>query len=375
MHTPDLFGDQNELPARVSLHIDQALSKDQKAFNSLIKKIEAKRKILADWENALPQFHQEFAKCMVPLREQALIQHVQLVEAFDAACELKGLTKPERKKLSLLITDLARDMLENTPHEGLKALYNKHSQSDFDAEEAAEQQDRKALFEGLFGVELDDDAELRSQEAFAEHVAEKLFAQQEAAAARAAQRKKTAKQIAREQEKAEEASTLSQTIREVYRKLASALHPDREPDPAERTRKTQLMQRANAAYEAGKLLQLLELQLELEHIDQAHLASLSEARLKHYLKILRGQLKDLEQEIFMIEEDMSMAFNFDPFARYTPATLMPWLQSQVQQGKQVLQDLALQIEAARDVVQLKQMLKSVKIARASRVNRYDDMAF
>jgi hypothetical protein len=31
---------------------------------------------------------------------------------------------------------------------------------------------------------------------------------------------------------------LSQSIRAVYRKLASALHPDREPDAAERDRKT-----------------------------------------------------------------------------------------------------------------------------------------
>ncbi len=348
MHTPDLFGDQNDLPAQVSLQIDQPLSKDQKAFNSLIKKIEAKRKVLADWESVLPQVHQEFAKSMLPLRERALTQHIQLVEAFDAACELKGLTKTERTKLSLLITDLARDVLENLPHDGLKALYNKHSQSDFDAEEAAEQQDMKAMFEGMFGVALDDDADLSSQEAFAEHVAEKLFAQQEAATVRAAKRKKTAKQLAREQEKAEEETKLSQTIREVYRKLASALHPDREPDPEERARKTQLMQRANTAYKAGKLLQLLELQLELEHIDQAHLAGLSEARLKHYLKILKGQLKELEEEILELEGGLSMEFNFDPFARHTPVTLLPWLKAQVRQGEEALQGLALQIEAARD---------------------------
>jgi curved DNA-binding protein CbpA len=42
-------------------------------------------------------------------------------------------------------------------------------------------------------------------------------------------------------------------VREVFRKLASELHPDRETDPAEHARKTELMQRVNQAYKAGDL--------------------------------------------------------------------------------------------------------------------------
>ena len=51
---------------------------------------------------------------------------------------------------------------------------------------------------------------------------------------------------------------MSQSIREVYRKLAGALHPDRESDPQERERKTALMQRVNQAYAKNNLLQLLD---------------------------------------------------------------------------------------------------------------------
>ncbi|WP_262471530.1 J domain-containing protein, partial [Clostridioides difficile] len=84
---------------------------------------------------------------------------------------------------------------------------------------------------------------------------------------------------AREQE---EQAQISLSIREVYRKLASALHPDRETDPQERDRKTRLMQRVNEAYDKNNLLQLLELQLELDHIDQRSINHISEARLTHY---------------------------------------------------------------------------------------------
>lgn len=70
-------------------------------------------------------------------------------------------------------------------------------------------------------------------------------AQHEAGQGQTAPRKKTAKQLARDAQREAEEKQMSQSIREVYRKLASALHPDREPDPVERQRKTELMQRAN----------------------------------------------------------------------------------------------------------------------------------
>jgi curved DNA-binding protein CbpA len=70
-------------------------------------------------------------------------------------------------------------------------------------------------------------------------------------------------------------------VREIYRKLASALHPDRETDEREREAKTALMQRVNQACEAQDLLALLQLQLQIEQIDERHIANAGEQRLKH----------------------------------------------------------------------------------------------
>lgn len=70
-------------------------------------------------------------------------------------------------------------------------------------------------------------------------------------------------------------------MRDIFRKLASALHPDRETDPAEHGRKTALMQRANVAYAANDLLGLLELQLEVDQIDQTGLDNLGDDRIKY----------------------------------------------------------------------------------------------
>ena len=85
-------------------------------------------------------------------------------------------------------------------------------------------------------------------------------------------------------------------MREIYRKLASALHPDRETDERQREAKTALMQRVNQADEAQDLLALLELQLQIEQIDESHIANAGEQRLKHYNKVLSQQLAKRKAE-------------------------------------------------------------------------------
>jgi len=96
-------------------------------------------------------------------------------------------------------------------------------------------------------------------------------------------------------------------VREVFRKLASTLHPDRETDQAERERKTGLMQQANQAYQHNDLLTLLTLQLQTEQIDDEHLAGLPDARLAHYNQVLREQLQTLQQEVMVCIQPFEMA--------------------------------------------------------------------
>jgi curved DNA-binding protein CbpA len=85
-------------------------------------------------------------------------------------------------------------------------------------------------------------------------------------------------------------------VREVYRKLASQLHPDREKDDDERRQKTAMMQRANAAYEKGDLLTLLNLQLECAQLDADALSELPEKRLERYNRALEEQARTLQAQ-------------------------------------------------------------------------------
>ena len=94
-------------------------------------------------------------------------------------------------------------------------------------------------------------------------------------AARRSRRPPSARQL-KAQEQAQDAKA---ALRSIYRQLASALHPDREPDPVERERKSALMSQANAAYERGDLTALLQLQLQAEQVDEAHIAQMADDKL------------------------------------------------------------------------------------------------
>lgn len=358
-----LFGHKPVPTAHIAPSGTTPLSKDQKTFNGLIKRIEVRRARLGEWEAILPVFRQKYASDLLPLQEHCLDLQWQLAQAFDVAHGKKGVTKGERRKLEVLIVDLAEAVLAHREHGELKDLFNKHSQSDYDEEATACLDDMKAMLESALGMDLGDDVDMSSPEDVLKRVESQFWAQQEAHAENEASRKKSRREEARSARQEAEEKQLSQSIREVFRKLASALHPDREPDPEEKTRKTALMQRANEAYEKGNLLQLLELQLELEHIDQAHLAAIRPERLKHYIKILKGQLADLDMEIQGLEERLMVEFGLPPFEAIHPKSLLPMIQQDMATCQGQIADLQWQLATAADPKQLKAWLKTVSLRR------------
>ncbi len=341
------------------------LSKDQKTFNGLIKKIGARRARLGEWEAVVSVFRQKYVSDLLPLQEQCLELQWQLARALDAAHGTKGITKGEKRKLAALIVNLSEAVLAHKDHDELKELFNKHSRSDYDEDEAARLDGMKAMLEYTLGVELGDDVDMSSPEDVLKRVESQFRAQQEAHVEEQASGKKSRREQARAARQEAEEKRLSQSIREVFRKLASALHPDREPDPAEKTRKTALMQRASEAYEKGNLLQLLELQLELEHIDQADLAALRPERLKHYIKILKGQLGDLDMEIQCVTERLVVEFGLPPFAAPDPKDLLPMLQQDMSTCQGQIAELQQQLATAADPKHLKAWLKTVSLRRQS----------
>ena len=346
---------------------DASLSKGQKTFNSQIQQIEKLRTRLAAWEAAATAYQAKYARDMVPLVKIAAEQRLRLLYRLDSAAEQKDLTRGERRQLSAMVADLAAAILADIDDDDVKAIYNRHSKSDYDTEEAEQLQGLKDLMEGILDVDLGDEANFNSPEDIMRQAQAKLREQQahceaerQARHDKRAKRKKSDKQQEKDDQAKADEKQISQSIREIYRKLASALHPDREPDPQERERKTGLMQRINKAYDNRNLLQLLELQLELEHIDSVSIGKIDEERLRHYNAILKEQIAELMGELMHVELSFREQFEMSPQARIKPETVLRDLSLQLLLAANSNREMEQTLVALEETKHIKAWLKEAR---------------
>ncbi|MGS0897138.1 molecular chaperone DnaJ [Burkholderia stagnalis] len=362
-------------------HETASLSKARQTFNTLVEHIEKRRERLGAWEAVMPVFQKKFVDGLWPLEQTSTALRIDMVRRLDDAFLWKGLSKTEQRTLSALIADMARDLLDVSDDAQLKAIHDRHGASGRDNEAADDLRRTKTQPkpepEATPGVEPADDPDTLSPDELvarmqAEQDArfERDMAAHEAREAQRAKRRKAPRQSAAQARREAEQAESSRSIRDIYRKLASALHPDRETDPREQERKTVLMQRVNDAYAKGNLLQLLELQLEIEQIDQRAIDGLGEARLTRYNGILAEQLRELDQEILHVETGFRRTYGIAPSVKLAPDTVVRMLARDMAGVRRDIHELNLMLRAFEDPAQVRDWLKDVKRARAS--SRFDD---
>lgn len=340
------------------------LSPAQEQFNALIDAIGTRRAQLKEWEAASDEFHKKFTAQYVPLEQELLTLKRQVVYRLHAAWPDKALGKGERIALSALIADMAQALLQRADDAELALIYQQHAEEEETEELAsvAEVHEDKtiqaepALAEDDFTTGTPEEI-MQRMEAMLERQERERMQAAHAREAQRASRKKPPKQRAAEARQQEQRIELSQSIRAVYRRLASALHPDRELDESERARKTALMQQVNQAYEKNDLSRLLELQLELEQIDQRSIHGVSEERLTHYNHILTEQLGDLDQEIAHMERHFRQTFGLGPAARVSPKGIGRDLNKVIAGMRQEMRDVGMVLGSFGDVEQVRAWLK------------------
>ena len=243
------------------------LTPEQKEFNRLTTRIASLERYVANFREAATRLRQRVQTEYRPLQARHNDQRAALVRLLDLAHGTRKLTKVERKKIVDIIVNCCYDLV-NRGYDDLQPILNKHAPPESEQEAvAADIQTSEALkmiFSQQFGIRFDPAVDVSSREKFEAYVAQQMaeqesrFAEQEAQQAeRRAQRPKTAKQRAAEEKKQAEEKSITKSVRTLYMELVKALHPDREPDEAEKARKTGLLQQVTAAYEKNELLTLL----------------------------------------------------------------------------------------------------------------------
>lgn len=296
----------------------------QSEFNRLNKKIANLKNEIAlipTKEQKIRAFYKEKAK---PLYDKEVELKYDYLIYLHNVYEKEKLTKTNKETLADLILDEGEGVAESIEQEEKRAevirIMKKYEEivSGLTREELELRavEDSLSFMQFVMGIkptdamknakteqELNDalldylEAEMSKRQAKEESKKEqKLFEGQETETTKG--RKKVSR--AEMKQKLQEEQTLK-SMREIYLELVKELHPDREMDESARALKEEKMKQLTEAYQQKDLASLLMMQVnwlqeESANTPQSH----TDEVLKKFNKVLRSQLKKLEEEFYLL---------------------------------------------------------------------------
>lgn len=298
-----------------------------KAFNRALARIDKLKEQLAELDTIGLAYQAKNKAVLDPLVVKLHANTRTLVVLLDthltmptASSKRPLLSKTQRETAIRLVTQLAERFAVTGDDPVMTEIYNRHSSTTATDVIKADQADFQAMLADVLaemGGQMPDTTDPETGETLPPEVLllkvkEELERLEHAEHTQQAERiaKRQAKKAQAKPDSAQAQAILSQeqaaqTLKTMFRQIASRLHPDREPDEAERQRKTALMSQANAAYERKDLVALMHIQLEAELVDAHHASRLSAERLSALTLLLKQQGAALDAERQMLQKKWS----------------------------------------------------------------------
>ena len=296
------------------------LSPAQKRFNELLARIERLThhvQRLQAWSDRHRHAHVQAlytaAQQMRALRKSLLLFLHDQLHSADLTAQQQRMARNKLRSLLDVLSPLADPQVQ-----ALADLYGDDGLDQEEAAELAEAAERvRAKIEAALGQPIDNPSQYNTPEAMVAAGMRQWQRQQQAdderKAHKRAARKAKNKPVA-DQAEAPQADAKT-TLRTIYRQLASALHPDREPDAQAREHKTALMSEVNAAYEKADLTTLMRLQMQVTQVDAKASSRLADDKLTAMCALLKEQVAaledDLEQMQFRLSRELCIAVRAD----------------------------------------------------------------
>jgi hypothetical protein len=261
-------------------------SPQHKKLNRLIDEIEQQKLLLAAWQNAKDEIRAYSQKALMPAYRDLYTTLYEQMQTLWNGLNLYRFSKTDTATIEDKIQALARllqgsRMLNQQQIDEVEKMYAYYVQ-------ANEYDKKKSKKKNVESFDESENIETQAEEeSFNEDWNSDQYQQARAQA-----------KLKRQQDKQAKASMLvNQSLKTVYLKIASIIHPDREPDESKKAEKTELLQRANEAYEQEDLFFLLKLQLEVEQSKNGSNKGLSNEQVKFYQQALEAQSQALKKQI------------------------------------------------------------------------------
>ena len=291
----------------ISKQANKKLTKNQDAFNKLTKRIEKLQKDIVKKQLQLDLALKIFGTDIHTTKQLVTQYRRELIILLWASFLTKKLTKNDQQNLKQIIREHLQIYLvelAEVPDKEIKKIFNILENANYDErlrneKETVRQrmlQDLEDMNADLSDIDVDDLDALRNKFYEARH---KIFNEEQPKNNNSKENKsknKSAKQLEAERIQQETDFIQQKNIGTIYKQLAKLFHPDLEQDIEKKADKEILMQQLTAAYEAKNLHALLTLELKWIHKENEHLETLTDEKLAVYLKILKEQAQQLEDE-------------------------------------------------------------------------------
>ena len=324
-----------------------------RAFQIQLTRIEKLKTQLGELEAWGQQHRVALSEQVMPLQKAHRAALREMVLLIDDRLSGKTLSAPLRAEAQAMLCSMARTLAQDGDKD-MAALHDRHAPLSLSALQARRAQRVREELEAALGTPLDGIPPDASPEAVMAAARARLREQEddeaalrEAAAAKKKARKKKPAGAAQTQKAGQQADA-SELLRALFRRLASALHPDREADASAREHKTRLMGEANAAYARKDLVALMQLQqtAALQGADSS--ADWADDKLAAMTLLLKSQVADLERERAGRQDALCHEFQLPYGLGATPKNLQRALLEQVEELEMALalmrQDL-MQVES------------------------------
>ena len=306
---------------------DRVLSAEQQRFNQLLERTETLAGKIAAAHVLVDAHRIVSGATLRPLEDQRNTLMRDMALWLDGRLKQPGLTRKQQQMASGIICNLASG-LALLGDEAMRALHDAHSDESLADQEKASAADTQAFLEEMLGEAVGGEQEFANTEEVLQASMQQIRQQAEAhEQARAGHKARRAK-AARQKKEGLVTQDADGALRSIYRQLASALHPDRETDPAEQARKTGLMSEANAAYGRRDLLALLQLQLRADLADARQVSSMAKEKIAALSALLKERAEVLARELREFEAHTRAEFELPPHLPMAAAGLRRHLQEQ-----------------------------------------------
>jgi hypothetical protein len=325
-------------PSVEVIGVAAAPSQEQRRFQAKQAQIETYKTQLAQQRTLAQDFERRYAAAMTPIEDKKSLTSLAIILYLDRRLDSKGLSKTTRAEVGEIIFMIAHSLLQvgmlGEHLQAVEALQGKHRMASQENDVAAYGEKLDAIFEEVLRTDWNEKNKAEEREA----------AKKEHLASRAKKSKM--------KENPEEVEA-QQSLREVYRRLVSLLHPDREPDEQERLRKTVLMMEANAANAKQDLLGLLQIQWRVLAQSEGAIGQIADNKLRQFNLMLDKQLTTLERELSSEEFKFRRNFGLGPTQSLQAKTLNRVLRDHVNHAKDDLEQMADSLDLIQDDVGLK----------------------